>query len=445
MKQQGGRWDSIKGRIRHFDYRLSIRAKLTLILITIPLIIIPFVAVSLYYNNMSYNTVRGMSRFSQIERICETISFLTLKVDGSLKNYVVLRDTGYIADAKEDLSALRELAVEGSEIVFAEDFSKIITHIDRYALLIDSIRIIVLEEEIPEKRIERDLRKYKTQSDKLMSKILLSRTKAERDSLMTELKRVSESFDVSKILLAKEQNERKKRTIRQLDTSKRTIELENKRILDNARESIEDFTNTAERYSSRGARNIWTVLILTIGFIVYLIIVLPERIVIPIRRISNIVKCIEKGDLNVSVKGFPSDEMGELVDNIAKMINKVRRIDGLKTQKIHESERKVRFLINAVSEGVIVLSDERRVLTVNGPALSLLGLKPDDIEGKSIEAVTPLSSLQSPLERLFDRGEKLDELRLTGADGREYRVSVWAIRDAAGNPTGAMLLFAGKS
>jgi nitrogen fixation/metabolism regulation signal transduction histidine kinase len=364
-----------------------------------------------------------------------------LKVDGALKNYVVVRDSNSIVDAKDDLAALRELALEGSKFAYEEDFPKIITHIDRYSLLLDSIRIIVSEEEIPERRIARDLKRYKSKYDSLMSKILLARTEAERDSLMTELKRVSESFDVSKILLEKEQNERKKRTIRQLDISRKTIELENKRILDNAKRKIEEFTETAERYSSRGARNIWTVLILSMGFIIYLIVVLPERIVIPIRRITNIVKRIEKGDLNISVKGFPPDEMGELVNNIARMINSVRRIDGLKTQKIHESERKVKFLINNIAEGVIVLSDEKRVLTINPPALGMLKSKPDDIEGKPLEAIKSLSILQTPMERLFEQGEKVDEIRFAAKDGSEYRVNVWAIRDAAGNATGAILLF----
>jgi methyl-accepting chemotaxis protein len=441
VKQQGGRWDSIRGRIRHFDYRLSIRAKLTLILIIIPLIIIPFVAVSLHYNNMSYNTAQGMNRFTEIERICETISFLMLKIDGSLKNYVVVRDSSNITEAKADLAALKELAMEGSEFEGADDFSKIISSIDRYALLLDSIRIIVSEEEIPEERIARDLKRYKSKYDSLMSQILLARTGAKRDSLMTELKRVSASFDISKILLEKQQNERKKRTIRELDISKKTIEMENKRILDHAKGKIEDFTETAARYSSKGARNIWTVLILTMGFIIYLIIVLPERIVIPIRRISNIVKRVEKGDLNVSVKGFPRDEMGELVDNIVRMIGKIRRIDGLKTQKIHESERKVKFLINNIEECVVVISDERRVLSINPPALAMLHAKPDEIEGKSLEVIASFAEIQDAMDKLFERGEKVEKLLFSAKDGSRYRVNVWAIRDAAGNPTAAMLLF----
>jgi nitrogen fixation/metabolism regulation signal transduction histidine kinase len=414
---------------------------MTLILIIIPLVIIPFVAVSLYYNNMSYDTVQGMGKYSEVERICETISFMTLKLDGDLKNYVVLRDSDYILDAKEDLASLRELALEGSTFAYAESFSEIVKHIDRYAVLLDSIRIIVSEEEVPERRIARDLKRYKTKYDSLMSKIVLAKTVNERDSLMVKLKRVSASFDVSKILLGKEQNERKKQTIRQLDISKKTIELENKRILDDAKRRVKEFSETAARYSSRGARNIWTVLILTMGFIVYLIIVLPERIVIPIRRISNIVKRIGKGDLNVSVKGFPKDEMGELVDNIMKMINKVRRVDGLKTQKIHESERKVKFLVNSISEGVILISDEKRILSINLPALSILKLKQQEVEGKLLETIKALSMIHAPLTKLLEQSEKVDTLSFVSEDGVTYQVKVWTIRDAAGTPTGVMLLF----
>jgi len=441
VKHQGSKWNSAKGRIRHFDYRLSIRVKLTLILIVILLVILPFVAVSLHYNNLSYNTVQGMERFSEIARICETISFFTLKIDGNLKNYIVLHDSHFIEKAREDLVSLKELANDAKEFGFRDNFTAIIKDIDRYSSLLDSLKIVVSKEEIPAKRIERDLAKYKAKHDSLISEILLARTEAIRDSLMKELKQTSESFDVSKIFLGKEQSAKKQRAIMQLDLSKRAIDTKNATILGNAKRKLKEYTEIAEQYASKGARNIWVVLLLTIGFVTYLIIVLPERIVIPIRRLSNFVKRIEKGELNASIKGFPRDEIGELVHNLSRMVHQVRKIDGLKTQKIHESERKVKFLVNAISEGVIVLSDELRIHSINKPAMRIIGCDSEKMEEKSLEGIESLQHIKTSLEGVFKSGDKVDELACRGKDTEDYTIKVWSIRDAAGKVSGVMLLF----
>lgn len=441
MKQQGSKWQGIKRRIKHFDYRLSIRTKLTFILVVIPLVIMPFVAISLYYNNMIYNTIQDMGRYSEIARICETISFLSLKIDGNLKNYIVFRNSNYIEEAKDDLVSSNELANDGMGFGYTEDFKKIISNIDSYLVLLDSLKIVVSSEEIPHKRIARDLEKYKEKYDNLMSQVLLARSSAEKDSLMEQLKKLSQSFDISKILLEKEQNPRKTRTVRLLDKSKKNIDTQNGMILEEAKQHIKNFKEIGEKYASRGERNILVVLILTFVFVVYLIVVLPERIVMPIKRLSTFVRRIEKGDLKVAIKGFPRDEIGELVYHLSRMLIQVRKVDGLKTQKIHESERKFKFLINTIKEGIIVLNDELRLLSANKPALRIIGADSDVIEERSIEGIESLKTIKIRLDKLFTDREKVEDFNFTGKDGNIYRVKVWPIRDAGGKPIGAVLLF----
>jgi len=444
LKQQVSKWQSIKGKLKHFEYRLSIRAKLTLILILIPLVILPFVTLSLYYNNKIYNTIEEMSKHSELVRICETISFLTLKIDTNLKNYIVLRDSSYIIEGRKDLSSLKKLAEDGEQLGYPEDFGKIDTNIERYTLFLDSLSILVLHEEKPEKRIARDLKKYKEGYDSLMVNLLMARNNFEKDSLMKEVKKFSRSFDIYRILPEKEQSPKKTRIVKTLDICKRNIDKQNSAILTNARQHIKDFSAVGEKYASQGARNIWTVLLVTLFFLIYLIIVLPERIVVPIRRLANIVHQAEKGDLKVAIKGFPNDEIGKLVYHLSKMLIKIRKVDGLKTQKIHESERKFKFLINSISEGVIILNDEFRPLTINNTALKITDSKSESIGERTLEGIESLKGIKTELEPLFDSGEKIEDFDFTGKDKIIYRVKVWSIRDVRGHPTAAILLFIPK-
>ncbi|OQX51738.1 MAG: hypothetical protein B5M53_10435 [Candidatus Cloacimonas sp. 4484_209] len=441
-KQQTSRWQSIKGRIKHFDYRMSIRTKLTLILIVIPLAIMPFVSISLYYNNKIYNTIQSMSRYSEITRICETISFLNLKIDGNLKNYIGFRDSSYVKEVRNDLATLKEFAIDGSKFGYAEDFLGIVSNIERFEVLLDSLKNVVSHEEIPHKRIIKALENYKKEYNDLVSKILLARSNTQKDSLMQELKMLSQSFDVSKIVSQKVRNPNETKTVQQLNSRKKNIDSQNAKILKTAKQHIKEFKEIGEKYASRGERNILVVLILTFVFVIYLIIVLPERIVVPIKRLSSFVKRIEKGELNVAIKGFPKDEIGELVRNITRMLIQIRKIDSLKTQKIHESERKFRFLTKTIQEGVVILNDELRILMINEPALRLIGKKPDTtIEEKSISSISVLNKLEKKLSKLFTSGEKIEDFTIKGKDGLYYNVKVWPIRDASGAPSGVLLLF----
>ncbi|MCK4584974.1 PAS domain-containing protein, partial [candidate division WOR-3 bacterium] len=104
-------------------------------------------------------------------------------------------------------------------------------------------------------------------------------------------------------------------------------------------------------------------------------------------------------------------------------------------------ERKFRFLINSIKEGIIILNDELRLLTANKPALMIIGSDPEKIEGKSLEGIKSLKGLSAKLVKLFTDGEKIEDFNFKGKDRVLYKIKVWPIRDAGGKATGAVLLF----
>lgn len=441
MKKESGKWKSIKGKIRHFDYKLSIRAKLTLILVLIPLVIMPLVAMSLHYNNISYNTIQDIANYTEITKICESISFSMLKIDGNLQYYTISRDSSYIKQVEGDLISLKKKVEKGMNIDYKEDFDKMSIQIDKYSSLVDTLKKIVSKEEIPRKKIARDLRNYKERYDDIMSKVIMAKTKTERDSLIEEVKIFGESYDISDILKKSEKNPNVARITELLRGTKKEIDGQNSRILNNVREYIKELTESGEKYASRGARNIWSVLIITLLFVVVLIIVLPERIVIPIRRLSRFIQQVERGNLNITMKGFPEDEIGNLVFHFSKMLNKMRKIDKLKTQKIHESERKSKFIIESIDEGLLVLNDELRIITCNKPIFKIIGGDSETIEQKSLKDIQELDDLVRKISNLFENGEKIEDFTFKNKNSKKYTVKVLAIRGITGKCTGAIVLF----
>ena len=93
-------------------------------------------------------------------------------------------------------------------------------------------------------------------------------------------------------------------------------------------------------------------------------------------------------------------------------------------------EERVRILYRLALEGLLLVNDERRYVSVNEPAAALLGAAPEVVVGRRMEQHTPRDSLP-----LLDRGwaalERAGELegrgRLMRDDGSERMVE-WRAR-----------------
>jgi PAS domain S-box-containing protein len=93
-------------------------------------------------------------------------------------------------------------------------------------------------------------------------------------------------------------------------------------------------------------------------------------------------------------------------------------------------EERVRILYRLALEGLLLVDNERRYVSVNGPAAALLGAPPEVVVGRRMEHYTPRDSLPL-LERGWAALERAGELegrgRLMRDDGSERMVE-WRAR-----------------
>jgi len=182
---------------------------------------------------------------------------------------------------------------------------------------------------------------------------------------------------------------------------------------------VEQHRQESETLVARAQRNISVVLILTILVSAYMLFMLPSRIVRPISAITNIIKRAEQGDYGVTAKSASRDEVGQLALFLNRMLRQIKTYDDLKTEKIFTQQKKVEALVDAMTEGVLILNHEQEVTLVNRALQQRLGWE-DEVVDKPLGAVDSKGELTAAVQEVLDGGRDFEskQVLLQGTDGK---------------------------
>ncbi len=139
---------------------------------------------------------------------------------------------------------------------------------------------------------------------------------------------------------------------------------------------------------------------------------LARRLMEPLQALGEAFRAVSDGDLTQRIAVPADDEMAVVVDSFHRMTDELRR----GREAIEHSNREltqanrtlareraqVAAVLDNLAAGVLALDGAGRVITVNGAALSMLGVKANDLAGKSLEEAftgdprEPLAALADP-------------------------------------------------
>ena len=161
----------------------------------------------------------------------------------------------------------------------------------------------------------------------------------------------------------------------------------------------------------------------------------------PIREFLAASKEIGDGDLKRRVKIDSHDEMGSLALSFNEMTGKLA---GLITS-LSELEQFKEEILQSMSSGVLVLSNDSRVATVNKAAECILGLRAEDCLGKLMEEIELDDGLRDLIIDAL-RYRKIvsrTEIAFTRNDGKKVDLGVGTsyLLEAAGWFKGIIVLF----
>lgn len=110
-----------------------------------------------------------------------------------------------------------------------------------------------------------------------------------------------------------------------------------------------------------------------------------RQLIRPLRELSLGAKRMEHGDFSQPIKVKSSDELQELADTFNGMANGIRKLISdlkLNNMRLKFEQIKLNNIISSVSDGVIAVNTDGKIVSINPPAALLIDKNPADIEGK---------------------------------------------------------------
>ncbi len=428
------------------DYlsHMSIRRRITLSIFFSFLIILPIVSMSLFYFTSLINQITVIiEKDARLGNLAAELSLTMLDIQRYEMNYRIF---GSVTDheiiekmiARTDSTILtireissgpeRELAGELSEhlTIYSNSFKMLVEHTSQHP---PEDRIDTIKAHLSE--TYRDFRSnYRT----ILGELNKATTSAQRDSIIAKAREYMDSLSFESLLsseLPPAQSGEPEYIYENLRTSRQSFLTSAKNLSDNSWNDMQAHKRESLRIEARARRNIITVLFLT-GFIgLFIVGILPRKIVRPITTLTRILKNAEEGDLSVEASIQTKDEIGELAASYNSVLARVRMYDDLKTRKIASQKRIIERILENFTEPACVVTVNLGATFYNAPFAALFGenlpSKPPE-GGLPIETIAALNDFTSDIQKTFT-GTNNFSLVVTGTQGTAVQMRGRLVRN----------------
>ena len=131
--------------------------------------------------------------------------------------------------------------------------------------------------------------------------------------------------------------------------------------------------------------NFWVILIGTLCFLIAfnLLVNLPNNIANPIKELTSSIQEIANKNYSERVHFLDHNEYGDLARSFNTMAEKLQEYHSSNLYKLSFEKKRLETLINNMHDPIIGLDNQEVILFVNDEALKIIGLKQEDVIGKS--------------------------------------------------------------
>lgn len=145
--------------------------------------------------------------------------------------------------------------------------------------------------------------------------------------------------------------------------------------------------------------NLWIAIIGTFCFLIAfnLLINLPNNIANPIKELTASIKQIANRNYSERVHFYNHNEFGDLAGSFNTMAQKLEEYSNSSLHKLSFEKKRLDTLINNMHDPIIGLDTEGIVLFVNDEALKIIGMKQQEVIGKSASGLAMKNDLMRSL------------------------------------------------
>jgi nitrogen fixation/metabolism regulation signal transduction histidine kinase len=425
MKEGQKRQPGLKGT--------TIRGRMALSMLYAAALILPAVIISLFYiRRMNAAVGRIVNQDIELMHIADRISLEFLEARRGEKNFLLYGDTTYLLESMSSLRSVSRLCADGRRLdpALTVRFDSVCELTSAYGMLTDSMF------RLPRPDgggvvITPDLSELRTHYESLLRAASETEDEAGRDSLRAAAARIAGEISVPIP------------GYRAVNDSIRTLQVamgaQTDSIIGHARRRVVQHRDRARQLATWGQRNILTVLLLVVIVLVWLIVILPRRAVLPIKRISNALRRVEEGNLDIRIQLRSRDELGQLARQLNRAFGYLREFDARKVSRILQLEKRFKLLVNDISEGVIVTDRTPNIIIANPAVEELLDTKASEAQGKRLRDFPVVEFVMEPLEKVL-AGSTSHQTCDILPEMPGSVVCIEALRDPAGKVTGALIV-----
>ncbi|MEP7318441.1 MAG: HAMP domain-containing protein, partial [Panacibacter sp.] len=166
--------------------------------------------------------------------------------------------------------------------------------------------------------------------------------------------------------------------------------------------------------------NIWIAVAGSICFIIAftLLINLPGNIANPIKELTESIKQVAAKNYAQRVHFESHNEFGELANSFNTMAEKLQEYDSSTLSDLLFEKKRIETLINNMHDPLIGLDATKKILFVNNEALKILGMKPEELIGRSATDI----AITNDLIRSLLAGMMADKNKATNPDKTPIKI-----------------------
>lgn len=125
---------------------------------------------------------------------------------------------------------------------------------------------------------------------------------------------------------------------------------------------------------------------------------LTKVLIKPAEALTERVKQIGAGQLDLKIDVLSNDEIGALSREFNKMTERLRRFEQMNIDKILAEKRKSEAIVDSISDGIIVTDAQMNILHINNLVAELFGYKDVEAIGKPVASVIKEERIMSLIE-----------------------------------------------
>lgn len=168
--------------------------------------------------------------------------------------------------------------------------------------------------------------------------------------------------------------------------------------------------------------NFWIAVVGTLCFLIAfnLLVNLPNNIANPIKELTASIQQIANKNYTERVHFMNHNEFGDLANSFNTMAEKLQEYHNSNLYKLSFEKKRLETLINNMNDPIIGLDNNDVILFINDEAIKIMGLKQEEVVGKSAEKLGLTNDLMQSLIVDKSENEKAQIMKIFADDKESY-------------------------